>query len=88
MSTSISQMKDHSISVYQASYDTYIVSKCLYTVTVNTSTNVYKTTFTSDIIFTKDDAYTSDEKVEKFTREFNIYYRACIGSLFYFLSLR
>ena len=49
---------------------------------------VYNSTFQYDIIFTKDDTSTSDEKIEKFTREFNIHYRACIGSLFYFLSTR
>ena len=31
------------------------------------------TTFPSDMIFTIADASTSDEKVEKITREFNIY---------------
>ena len=54
--------------------------------TVKTSTNVYKTTFPSDMIITKADASTSDEKVEKLTREFNIQYRAFIGSLIYLLS--
>ena len=38
------------------------------------------------MIFTRDDASTSDEQVEKLTREFNIHYRACIGSLIYLLS--
>ena len=40
------------------------------------------------MIFTKADAATSDEQVDKLTREFNIHYRACIGSLIYFLSTR
>ena len=40
------------------------------------------------MIFTKEDASTSDEQVEKITREFNIHYRACIGSLIYLLSTR
>ena len=40
------------------------------------------------MIFTKSDASTSDEKVDKLTREFNIHYRACIGSLIYLLSTR
>ena len=40
------------------------------------------------MIFTKDDASTSDEKVEKLTSEFNIHYRACIGSLIYLLFKR
>ena len=31
---------------------------------------------------------TSDEQVEKFTREYNIHYRACIWSLIYLLSTR
>ena len=40
------------------------------------------------MIFTKDDAYTSDDQVKKFTRELNIHYRAYIGSLIYLLSTR
>ena len=58
------------------------------TATVNSSTKFYHTTFPSDIIFTKDDTYTSDEKVEKLTREFNIHYITCIGSLIYLFSTR
>ena len=42
----------------------------------------------ADIIFTKGDISTSDEKVEKLTREFNIHYRACIGSLIYLFSTK
>ena len=38
------------------------------------------------MIFTKDDVSTSDDQVEKLTREFNIQYRACIESLIYLLS--
>ena len=40
------------------------------------------------MIFTKEDVPTSDEKFEKLTREYNIHYRACIGSLLYLLSTR
>ena len=40
------------------------------------------------MIFTKEDVSTSDEQVEKLTREYNIHYRACIGSLIYILSTR
>ena len=40
------------------------------------------------MIFTKQDVSTSDEQVEKLTREYNIHYRACIGSLIYLLSTR
>ena len=58
------------------------------TATVKESTNFYNTTFPSDIIFTIDDTSTSDEQVEKSTREFNIQYRACIGLLVYLLSTR
>ena len=42
----------------------------------------------ADIILKKEDVYTSDQQVEKFTREYNIYYIACIGSLIYLLSTR
>ena len=39
----------------------------------------------ADVIFTKEDVSANDEKVEKMTKEFNIQYRACIGSLIYLL---
>ena len=84
----ISQMKDHSISVDQARYDTSIFAKYWDTATVKASKKFYKTTLLSDTIFTKSDASTRDEQVDKLTREFRIYYRACIGSLIYFLSIR
>ena len=88
MSIIISQMKDHSISVDQARYATSIVVKYLDTSTVKASTNFYKTTFPSDMIFTKDDISTSDEQAEKLTREFNIHYRVSIGLFIYLLSTR
>ena len=81
MSIIISQMKDHSISMDQARYATSIVTKYLDTYTVRASTKFYNTTLPYDMIFTKDDTSNSDEQVEKLTREFNIHYRACIGSL-------
>ena len=65
-----------------------VVSKYLDTATVKSITKFYNTTFPSDIIFTKYDTYTSDEQVEKLTREFNIHYRSFIGSLIYSLSIR
>ena len=46
------------------------------------------TTLPTDMIFTKEDVSTSDEQVEKLTREYNIHYRACIGYLIYLLSTR
>ena len=88
MSIRISQMKDHFISVDQARYDTSIVAKYLDTATVKASTKFYNTTLTSDMTFTKVDASTSDEQVEKLTRLFNIHCRACIGSLIYLLYTR
>ena len=84
----ISQMKDHSIYVYQARYATSIVGKYLDTDTVKVSNKCYKTTLPSDMIFTKEDVSTSDEQVDNLTREYNIHYRACIGSLIYLLSTR
>ena len=68
MSIIISQMKDHSIYVDQARYDTSIVAKYLDTATVKVSTKFYKTTFPADMVFTKEDVSTSDEQVEKLTR--------------------
>ena len=68
MSIIISQLKDHSISVDQAIYDTSIVAKYLDTATVKVSTKFYNTTLPADIIFTKKDVSTSDEKVGNLTR--------------------
>ena len=88
MSIIISQLKDHSISVDQARYATSIVAKYLDTSTVKVRNKFYKTTFPDDMIFTKEDVSTSDEQVEKLTREYNIHYRAFIGSLIYLMSTR
>ena len=60
-------MKDHSISVDKAIYDTSILAKHLYNVTVKTNKKLYKTTLTSSMIFAKDNASTSDEQVDKLT---------------------
>ena len=68
MSIIIYQLKDHSISVDQARYATSVVAKYLDTATVKVITEFYKTTLPADIIFTKEDVSTSDEKVEKMTR--------------------
>ena len=88
MSIRISQLKYHSISVDQARYSTSIVAKYLDTATVKVSNKFYKTTPPADMIFTKEDVSTSDEQVERFTREYNIHYRSFIGSLIYLLSTR
>ena len=65
MSFKMSQMKDNSIYVDQDIYATSIGTKYLDTSTVNTSKKFYETTLTSDMIFTKADASTSEEQVEK-----------------------
>ena len=88
MSIRISQLKDHSISMDQARYATSIVAKYLDTATVKVSNKFYKTKLPSEMIFTKEDVSTSDEQVESLTREYNIHYGACIGSLIYLLSTR
>ena len=87
-SISISQMKDHYISVDHTRYATSIVYSYMDTDTVKKSTKFYNTTLPSDMIFTKDDVSNNDEKVDKLIRELNIHYRACIGSLNYLLSTR
>ena len=88
ISIKISQMKDRSISVNQARYATSIVAKYLDTAIFKVSTKFYNTIFPDNMIFTKEDTSTSDEQVEKLTKEFNIHYRACIGSLIYLFSTR
>ena len=72
-------MRYHSISVDQSRSANSVVTKYLDTTTVKLSTKFYKTTFPADIIFTQKDVYTSDDKVENLTWEYNIQYRACIG---------
>ena len=88
MSIIISQLKDHSISVDQARYATSIVAKYLDTATVKVITKFYMTTLPAHMIFTEEDLSTSDEQVENLTREYNIHYRSCIGSLIYLLTKR
>ena len=68
MSIRISQLKDHYISVDQARYANSVVAKYLDTATVKVNNKFYKTTLTSDMIFTKEYASTSDEQVERLTR--------------------
>ena len=80
MSMKISQLKDLFISLDQDRYATSVVVKYLDTATVKVSTKFYQTTLPSDMIFTKEDVSTSDEHVEKLTREYRIHYIACIGS--------
>ena len=63
MSILISQLKDHSIYVDQAIYATSIVAKYLDTATVKVSNKLHRTTFTAEMIFTKEDVSTSDEQV-------------------------
>ena len=81
-------MKYNSISVDQARYSPSIVAKYYDTDTFKASKTFNNTTFPYDMIFTKYDAYASDEQVEKLTMEFNIHYRYCIVSLIYLLSTR
>ena len=72
----------------QARYATYIVGNYLDTATVKVSKKFYKTKLPDDMIFSKEDVSTSDEQVEKLTREYNINYRSWIWSLIYLLSTR
>ena len=58
------------------------------TATVKVSTKFSKITLTADMIITKEDVSTSDEQVEKLTREYNVNYRSCIGLLIYLFSTR
>ena len=88
MSIGVSQLKYHSISVDQARFSTSIVAKYLDTATFKVINKFYKKTLPADMIFNKEDLSTSDEKIERLTREYNIHYRAYIGSLIYLLSTR
>ena len=63
MSIRIYQLRDHSIYVDQARYATSIVANYLDTATIKVSTKIYKTKLPADMIFTKEDVYTSYEQV-------------------------
>ena len=77
MSIRISQLKDHYYSsVDQKIYAPSIVTKYLDTVTIKLGSKFHENTFPHDMIFTKEDASTSDKKVEVLYRECYIYYRA------------
>ena len=69
MSIRISQIKDYSISVDQDRYVTSGVSKYIDTSTIKENSEFHKTTLHHDMVFTKEDAYTSYEKVEALSRE-------------------
>ena len=71
-------MNDRFISVYQAIYATSVVDKYMGTTTINTSTKFYIISLFHPI-FTKAGEYSSDNQLEKLTKEFNIHYIACIG---------
>ena len=55
-------MKDHSIYVDQARNATSFILKYVDTVIVKESAKFYKTTLPPNMIFTEDDASTSDEQ--------------------------
>ena len=63
----------------QARYSTSVVDKYLDTAIIKENSKFHKTTLTHDIIFTKEDASDSEERVEVLSRESNIHYRACVG---------
>ena len=63
-------------------------SKDIYTATTKENSYFHKTNLTHDMIFTKEDASTRDEKVGLLSIEYNIQYRYCVVSLIYLLSKR
>ena len=60
----ISRLKYHYISVDQARYDTSVVAKYINTSTIKENSKLHETNLPHDMIFTKEDASTSDEQVE------------------------
>ena len=86
MSIGISQINHHYVSLDQARYATSVFATYLDTSTIKENSRFHKTTLTPDMIFTKEYSYTIDEQVEVITREYNIHYRTCMGTLIYILS--
>ena len=68
MSIRIFQMKNHTIYIDLTRYANFIAAKYLDTFTFKTITQVYNTTFPSDMIFTKTDESNSDDQVNMLTR--------------------
>ena len=64
MSISISQLRDHSISVDHSRYVTYVVANYPDTVTIEQNSSFHKTSLLHDMILTKEYASTSNEKLE------------------------
>ena len=64
MSISISQLKDHYVSVDQYRYVKSVVADYIYTVTINENLKCHKNALHHDIIFTKENSSTSGEQVE------------------------
>ena len=88
MFISISQLKDHSISVDHTRYDISVSEQYLETATIEQNLKFHKTTSPHDMIFTIENDSTSEEQVGVFSRYYNIHYRACVESLIYILSTR
>ena len=82
----ISQLNDHYIIVDQARYAPSVVEKYLDTATIKQNSKFHKTTLLPSMIFTKEDASTSDEHAEVPFREYNIHWRYCVLSLVYISS--
>ena len=65
--------------MYHSRYAAYVVAKYLDTTTIKEKPRFHKTNLPHDMIFTKEDASNSDEKLEVLSIEYNIHYRACVG---------
>ena len=53
MRITISELKDHSISMHQAGYTTFVVAKYLNTVTTKENSEFHNTNLPHDMIFTE-----------------------------------
>ena len=63
----------------QSRYATYVVEKYLGTATIKENSKFNETKLSHDMIFTKKDAFTSDEQVELISIEYNIHYKDFVG---------
>ena len=74
----ISQLNDHSISVYQDIYMLYLLLKKSKHCYNNNKSKFHKNNLSHDRKCNKEDASTSDEPVEVLSIEYNIHFRACV----------
>ena len=83
MSIRILQIRDHSISVDQEMYATYVLENYLETDTIKENSKFHRNTVPHNMIFIKKYDSTRNEKAEILYRAYNIQYINVLGQIIY-----